>query len=163
MNIRSVIELGCGDGHQLGLVAYPRYVGLDVSATAIRQCMARYGQEPTKSFIAYDPMAFHDPAGALRADAALSLDVLFHLVEQDVFDRYMVHLFGAAERLVVIYAPDRDREQRFHERERSFTRHIAAYYPEWTSIRHIPNPYPFDAADPRNTSDASFHVFERQR
>lgn len=30
----SVIEWGCGDGAQLEHAEYPRYIGLDVSATA---------------------------------------------------------------------------------------------------------------------------------
>src|SRR5580700_4696798 len=40
--IRSIIEFGCGDGHQLSLAAYPRYVGLDVSRTAIGLCARRF-------------------------------------------------------------------------------------------------------------------------
>ena len=37
-NVESVIEFGCGDGHQLSLAKYPHYVGLDVSRAAIRMC-----------------------------------------------------------------------------------------------------------------------------
>src|SRR5579872_3671688 len=37
-NIESVAEFGCGDGHQLSLAVYPRYVGLDVSKAAIDIC-----------------------------------------------------------------------------------------------------------------------------
>jgi hypothetical protein len=32
-DLQSVIEFGCGDGHQLSLADYPRYVGLDVSCS----------------------------------------------------------------------------------------------------------------------------------
>ena len=44
-------------------------------------------------------VAFHDPAGWVRGDLALSLEVLFHLVEKDVFEAYLTDLFTAAERL----------------------------------------------------------------
>ena len=40
-HVPSVIEFGCGDGHQLSLAEYPRYVGLDVSSEAVRACQAR--------------------------------------------------------------------------------------------------------------------------
>ena len=33
--IKSVIELGCGDGQQLALAEYPLYLGLDVAKTSI--------------------------------------------------------------------------------------------------------------------------------
>ena len=36
--IKSVIEFGCGDGHQLSLARYPRYLGIDVSRFAIARC-----------------------------------------------------------------------------------------------------------------------------
>jgi hypothetical protein len=33
--VRSVVEFGCGDGNQLSLASYARYVCLDVSRTAL--------------------------------------------------------------------------------------------------------------------------------
>ncbi|MEM6772492.1 MAG: hypothetical protein AAF597_18085, partial [Bacteroidota bacterium] len=33
--IESVIEFGCGDGHQLGLLKMTNYLGVDVSTTAV--------------------------------------------------------------------------------------------------------------------------------
>ena len=57
--IGSVIEFGCGDGHQLSLAFYPQYVGLDVSPTAIKMCKEKFAQDKTKSFFLYDPFSFH--------------------------------------------------------------------------------------------------------
>ena len=37
-SIKTVIEFGCGDGSQLQLAAYPRYLGFDVSAKAVAMC-----------------------------------------------------------------------------------------------------------------------------
>lgn len=48
--ISSVIEFGCGDGHQLSLADYPRYIGLDVSRTAIELCKRTFMDDRTKSF-----------------------------------------------------------------------------------------------------------------
>ena len=43
-NVQSIIEFGCGDGNQLSLARYPRYIGLDVSRSAIGLCRSRFGR-----------------------------------------------------------------------------------------------------------------------
>jgi SAM-dependent methyltransferase len=50
-SVESVIELGCGDGLQLALADYPRYVGVDVSRTAIELCRQRFAGDATKTFL----------------------------------------------------------------------------------------------------------------
>ena len=122
----SVVDLGCGDGNQLGLARYPRYVGLDMSASAVRMCIERFRDDRTKSFLRYEPAELSDPAGWLRGDLALSLEVIFHLVEDEIFTDYMTRLFDSAERYVVICSNDTsDDEQTPHQRHRDFTRWIA--------------------------------------
>ena len=86
-------EFGCGDGHQLLLAQYPRYIGLDISKTAIGLCKRKFSGDPTKSFFAYDGDCFVDRAGVFAADLAMSLDVVYHLVEDPTFESYMTHLF----------------------------------------------------------------------
>ena len=68
-NIDSVIEFGCGDGHQLSLADYPRYIGLDVSRTAIELCSHRFLNDPTKSFFLYDGSVFCRSCGPLQITA----------------------------------------------------------------------------------------------
>ena len=46
--------------------------------------------------------------GLPRADLTLSLDVIYHLVEDDVFVSAMRALFDKAARFVVIYASNQD-------------------------------------------------------
>jgi hypothetical protein len=103
--VRSVIEFGCGDGGQLGLAEYPRYVGLDVARSAVDICARRFSEDYTKSFIWYDPEHFVNN-GALTAELALSLDVILHLVEQSVLDAYIYELFNSATRLVAVFTED---------------------------------------------------------
>ena len=98
--ITSVIEFGCGDGSQLSLTPYPKYIGLDVARTAIELCSNRFREDRRKSFFLYDPAAFVDRHDIFRAELALSLDVIYHLTEDTVFESYMRHLFGAAEQFV---------------------------------------------------------------
>ena len=117
-DIQSVIEFGCGDGNQFSLFECPSYLGIDVSTGAIQRCAERH---PGHSFITYDPKTWHN-RGAIRAELALSLDVIYHLIEDDVYARYMEHLFGVADRYVIIYSSDfEERVDASHVRPRKFT------------------------------------------
>ena len=90
-HVSSVLEFGCGDGAQLGLAAYPDYVGLDVSKQAVEICRARYRDDPGKKFFLIDT-----DQPAIIADLTLSLDVIYHLVEDRIFDQHMSSLFNAS-------------------------------------------------------------------
>lgn len=155
-DVQSVVEFGCGDGHQLTLARYPEYLGLDVSSTAVRMCRDRFADDRTKSFLAYDPNAFVNN-GALSADLALSLDVILHLVEDDVYEKYMADLFGAATRLVGIFSMDEEhvRGLASHVRWRKFTDWVTAHAPDWRLIATVENP------EKGNDTAADFYLFER--
>ncbi|GAA4436348.1 hypothetical protein GCM10023148_42930 [Actinokineospora soli] len=145
LGVTSVIDLGCGDGNQLSLAEYPRYLGLDRSATAIKLCIERFADDPTKSFLRYDPVTLADPAGWLRADLALSMEVIFHLVEDEVFEDYMVRLFDSAERYVVICCnADDGGELGPTERHRDFTKWVADARPDWVLEHRVDPPEDVD-------------------
>jgi SAM-dependent methyltransferase len=157
--IESVLELGCGDGNQLSLARYPRYVGLDVSRKALEMCMGRFASDQTKSFFLYEPRCFRDNAGVFAADCTLSLDVLYHLIEDGVYEKYLADLFGAARRFVGIYSSDRTDlavalRQAAHVRHRHFTADVAARFTGFRLRTHVPNRYP-------ERSFASFYIYER--
>jgi hypothetical protein len=103
-NIRTVIEFGCGDGAQLGLAKYPKYVGVDVATGAVERCSARFAHDLSKCFYLAEAL----PNGIGKFDLALSLDVIFHLVEDSVFGAHMRSLFARSQRHVVIYSSDYD-------------------------------------------------------
>ncbi len=146
--ITTVIDFGCGDGNQLLYAKYPRYLGLDVAPSAIRKCAEMFVDDSSKSFILYDGSLFHDRARWLHADAALSLEVIFHLVEDNVFDMYMQHLFDAADRHVIICATDRDDlPSAPQERHRPFSGWIAENRPGWRLAEHVPLAAPALASD----------------
>lgn len=156
--IQSVVEFGCGDGNQLELARYPRYVGWDVSPTAIRMCRERFQHDPTKEFRVYRA----DQCNLEVADLAVSLDVIFHLVEDDVFDRYMRDLFASATRFVVIYSSDEECPPTYHERHRRFSDWVARHATEWTLQGRVANPYPFDLSDPEGPSRSGFFSFAKR-
>lgn len=158
--LESVVELGCGDGHQLTLARYPRYLGLDVSARAVELCRERFNGDSSKAFSIHD--ATVDAPRLQVADVALSLDVVYHLVEDDVYAAYMKHLFAAAKRVVVVYSSNDERSRQVpHVRHRRFTDWVRLNQPEWQLTAHVPNRYPLDTADGGETSFADFFVFSR--
>jgi SAM-dependent methyltransferase len=155
--IRSVIEFGCGDGNQLTLAQYPSYTGYDVSETALTRCRTRFAGDATKRF---RPMRDYDGE---QAELALSLDVVYHLVEDEVFETYMRTLFAASTRFVVVLASDRDdipMAPADHVRHRQWTPWVARNMPEWQLARHVENRYPY-RGDSRTGSFADFYVFQR--
>lgn len=156
-NIETVIEFGCGDGNQLKLSEYPSYVGFDISPKAVSMCIERFKNDDTKSFKLikdyYDEMA----------DLALSLDVIYHLIEDRVFADYMHRLFDSANRFVIIYSSETDKNPSNsveHVKHRKFSNWIDKNRPKWKLLRHIPNRYPFDPATNTGTF-ADFFIYEK--
>jgi hypothetical protein len=95
------------------------------------------------------------------ADLSLSLDVIYHLVEDRVFHAHMEQLFAAGRKFVVIYASNFDRHDARHVRHRKFTKWVEANRPEFVLIDAVKNPYPWDPANSDETSFADFFVYER--
>src|ERR1019366_2574621 len=96
------------------------------------------------------------------ADMTLSLDVIYHLIEDHVFAAAMRTLFAWATRFVVIYASNLNVAwSSAHVRHRRFTDRVAATEPDWRLLAHLPNPYPFDPASPHETSFADFFIYGR--
>lgn len=129
--IQTLIEFGCGDGNQLALARYENYLGLDISKSAIRQCIEKFSDDKTKRFFLYDPESFLDHEDNFVADASLSLDVIYHLIENDAFKSHMEHLFRSARSYVIIYSSNVDRDvSARHVKHRKFTPYIAGYFPD---------------------------------
>lgn len=154
--IQSVVEFGSGDGAQLALAQYPRYIGYDISPKVIEICRAQFNGDPTKEFRLVGDLR------PVSTDLSLSLDVIYHLIEDEVFDHYMRQLFDAATRFVIIYSSNEDKDwSARHVQHRQFTRWVEQNRPEWKLQKVIPNAYPFDEKDQDNTSFADFYIFER--
>lgn len=160
--INTVTELGCGDGNQLTLASYDSYIGLDISPTAVRQCIYRHGGDRSKSFFLYDPTCFHDPRGLLTSELAISIDVLYHVVEDESFHTHLEHLFSLSSKLVVVFSDDESLPSPVaHVRHRAFTPLVAARFPQWRLVERLEHPM-FRHTDPDEESVfASFFVFEQ--
>ncbi|MFH1081346.1 MAG: methyltransferase domain-containing protein [Pseudomonadota bacterium] len=155
--IRTIIEYGCGDGNQLRLSEYPSYIGFDVSPEAILQCESLFSNDETKTFKLMDAYANE------TADLTLSLDVIYHLIEDNVFFTYIKRLFDSSTRFVIIYSSNTDKQERLqaaHVKHRKFSRWIEQNKSEWKLVKHIPNRYPY-TGDEQQGSVADFYIYDR--
>jgi SAM-dependent methyltransferase len=153
--VGGVMELGCGDGNQLGLLEIPQYLGLDISETAVELCKKKFTGDETKTFRHYSP---GDYRGESLAKLALSLDIIFHLVEDEIFHTYMTHLFQMASDWVIIYSSNSEEpfgDGTVHCRNRKFTTWVEENADGWQFVKKIDNVYP-------EQSVADFYIYKKR-
>jgi len=160
-NVGSVIEWGCGDGNQLLFAEYPDYIGLDVSEEAIRICSEKFFNDKSKRFIHIGQEGVFNQ----KADLVLSLDVIYHLIEDDVYDTYMKRLFLSSNRYVCIYScNDDDDFPAVHIKHRKFTEWIDNNVgDQWKLLSYIKNKYPYNPSEETKSSWSDFYFYELLR
>lgn len=156
--VNLVIEFGCGDGNQLLLAKYPNYVGFDVSQSSIEQCKNIFSNDKTKEFYLCTENVQQ------KGDLSLSLDVIYHLIEDNVYYSYMEQLFKSSLKWVIVYSSNsngNDSFQSIHVKHRRFTDWVQDYAPNFKLVQHVPNKYPSSVYGEKG-SFAEFFVFKKQ-
>ncbi|NRB05278.1 MAG: hypothetical protein HRU30_18655 [Rhodobacteraceae bacterium] len=156
-SIDTVYEMGFGDGNQSSLFDFPNYVATDVSELAVDRGAAQFSDRPGWAFY----VSGQDPETTY--DLTMSLDVIYHLVEDEVFEGYVRELFAKSRRYVLIYASNHDEQHKAsHVRHRHFTKWITENLPQATLIETPEHPYASDPEDidPKDKSFASFYLYE---
>jgi len=156
--IHSTLELGCGDGNQLKYLKYKKYKGLDVSLTAIQMCKKLYENDPTKSF------ELLEKTSDLKYDLVLSLDVIYHLVEDDIFHSHLKNIFKSSNKYVIVYSSNFDDKHTGiveHVRHRNFTKWIEKNVLDFKLVDKVLNKFPY-TGDGSNTSLADFYFYEKK-
>ncbi len=154
-DINTVIEFGCGDGNQLHLAHYKQYTGFDISEKALELCHLQFSADSSKKF-----KLMHEYRQE-KYELSLSLDVIYHLVENEVFASYMTNLFAAATRHVIIYSSNHDDvapSDSKHVRHREFTKWIDKNITGWKMTDKIPNKYPYKG-NYKTGSFADFFIY----
>ena len=125
--IKNVIEFGCGDGLQLSLYDIDDYIGFDVSAAAVELCKERTMHD-CRNLAEYN---------GETAELALSVDVIFHLVDDAEYRKHLDMLFGSATRYVMIYSSNiTDIAKPKHIKHRRFTDDV----PDGWELLEVLNP-----------------------
>lgn len=156
-SIKSVVEFGCGDGNQLSLFIIEKYIGYDVSPDAVELCRRKFKDDSTKEFFLLNQ--FTD----LQVDLTLSLDVLYHLTEDNIYEDYMDRLFASSLNHVIIYSSNTEQSEKEvpHVRARKFTDWIEENRPDFELLQHIPNEHPFNEITGAG-SKADFFIYGRK-
>jgi len=100
--ISSIIDFGCGDGNQLKGMNYKKYLGLDVSKTAIELCSKKFKNDKTKQFLVYDPKTF-DIKTLPKPDLVVSLDVLYHIIDEEALRKTLQDMFSCSAKYIILY------------------------------------------------------------
>jgi len=141
-NIQSVIDFGCGDGNQLAYYNIPKYIGLDVSKAAIEHCKHKFKRDNSRQFYLYDNKFSNKNNSLKNAKLTLSIDVLYHLVEDDILIKYINDLFFYSNQYVIIYSTNFNRAYASpHQYDRKFTPIIEKNIKDFNLIETIINPY----------------------
>jgi SAM-dependent methyltransferase len=155
--IRRLFDFGCGDGNQAGYLEVEEFMGVDVSPTAVALCRKKFEGRAGRKFLLYDAATFRGEVAAFGPELAISMDVVYHLVEDEVFVRYMRELFESAGRYVIIYSSNFDkRYESPHQVDRKFTDYVGANIPEYGLEQTVTNPF-------RGRSNSDFFVYARKR
>lgn len=141
--VETVIDWGCGDGEVARQFEVAEYIGLDISTAAVEICSRRI-TGPGRTFLHFDGFT---PPDLPPAQLALSLDVIFHQVDDDSYRRHLELVFGSAP-LVCIHSSNHDEQTGVaHFLSRAFVRDIPA---AWRCLREGPEGAP------------GFWVFEKE-
>lgn len=141
-NIQTACELGCGDW-LFSLFIIPKYTGYDVSEFIIDKNQRNYIDTFTTSM---DDLTDYD--------LTISMDVILHLIEEDVYQQYMKDLFRLSNKFVIIYCTNKDEILGgMHNRFRNFLPDVPENF---ELIEHLDNPHK------GSDTQADFFIFKRK-
>jgi SAM-dependent methyltransferase len=146
-NIKTISDFGCGDGNQISLLkGYVNYNGYDVSKYVVEKCKQR--------FIGTSMLFYDDILKLPEAELCLSLDVLYHIVDESDYIFYLDLLFSKSKRYALIYSSNHDWNKNepdyiFH---RKFTDWVDKHYQDFILIEEVGNTL---------KTAAQFYLYER--
>lgn len=122
--IKTINDLGHGDGNQLKYFEGDfKYYGYDVSSYINSKLANEYKDNPKYTFL--------DSVGKMnKGDLALSLDVIYHIIQEDEYYKYLDTLFSLGD-YVLIYAVDMDHKFTPYFQARKFTPYIDSTFPQF--------------------------------
>lgn len=152
-NIKTVFELGCGNGKMLPLLNLESYTGLDISQKAIDICRERFKGDSTKKFFTLSEYEVASP----EFELSLSLgNVIPSLPDDAAYFKYMADLFGASKAFVCIFSSDFESGRYGHIKARNFSKHVSERFPEWELVEVKKTGYEYKEGDPLT---AKFFVY----
>lgn len=134
-DIKTISDFGCGDGNQISLIkGFEEYMGYDISSYALYLCV--------KKFSGNTKMHFCSLISDLQeADLCLSLDVLYHIIDEKEFEYHLSQLFGKSKKYVLIFSSNFDGNKVVanYIQHRKFTDWINKYYKNFKLVEELEN------------------------
>ena len=155
-SITTVLDMGVGDGEFTRRIDVLDYRGIDVSTHAIQHCK----NLQDKGFINPNYTFGKLP---IKKELGLSLDVMYHLIENEVYWDYLHDLFENSSKYVIIYAYEHnDGKTWAHVKPRWFTEDIQHVFPNWELVGlHYPL-YRWDKNNPDYTTKSRFYIYKNK-
>ena len=136
--IKNVIEFGCGTLEE-----------------KVKECEKTLKKDNKRTSIDMNDYSYK------RAELTISLDVIFHLIEDDVFHEYMSKLFFSSKKYVMIYSSNTNQNlYNIPVLHRRFTDWIFNNQKNFKMVQFIPNPRPL-LNDAKNEIFYDFYIFEK--
>ena len=147
-NIKSISDFGCGDGNQISLLkGFEHYCGFDISPYIVNVCKQKFVDNPKMTFCA----KINDLP---KSDLCLSLDVLYHIIDEKDYEKYLFQLFNKSRKYVIIFSTNyQEKVISSHILHRKFTDWVDTYYKNFVLIEEIENSF---------QSSAKFYLYKRK-
>jgi hypothetical protein len=150
-NIYNIIELGCGDGNQCSLFKIDNYLGLDISPSVIHYCNNKFQNNSKYNFKIYNNNYLNKEIYEL----SLSLDVIYHILDDNEYKKYMEDLFNFSNKYVIIYSNNYEGHKAGHMYTKNFTKDVENWFNNYKIKQIIKQKYP-------EQSSADFYIYEKQ-
>ena len=133
-SIKTIVDFGCGDGSQIAEITVNSYYGLDISPSAVARCRERYADRPEFQFDLITQTTL------TRYDLAISLDVLYHIIDPSLYAAYL-HRFFSHSQYSLLYANFSEKESSEpHILHRNHFQEIERLHIPTRLIEQCPNP-----------------------
>jgi len=148
-NIKTINDFGCGDGNQIkNITGYSHYYGFDISPTTVKNCQKKYEKNMKMRFYESSDMF-------VQSDLSMSLDVLYHIIEDELFYSYIDSLFNYSLKYVLIYSTNhKSNNPSAHIVWRNFIDYVKN-----THNTKLISVTPF--YEKKDINDVSFYLFEK--
>lgn len=149
--VRSVFDVGCGDGFLAQLLKCHVYYGIDVSEESVKECRRKV----VRPGFHFEHIGF--PSGVVRdVDAVICIDVLYHIMADALVEKTLETIFGMQAPTVVLYTIPNERMNN--------TKVGAIYFKDTTEIlKRVAAGYDLvETKEPKGISAAAFYVYRRR-
>jgi hypothetical protein len=135
-DIDTVVEFGSGDGVCASMIEVERYIGFDISDTALKFARSRCQNQDTHRLFNYDKWTLEQIRSKVSENKLsdnilnLSMDVMYHLVEDKVLNQYIDCLCKTPSKYVAVFSTDPgvDGSAARHVRQRAYSPILLSKY-----------------------------------